>query len=56
MDYQVKTYCHTADNNVHAYRIDNEYFTSVQPSALVGRTATTLSKAQHGDNLLVLVW
>lgn len=56
MDHQVKAYCHTADYNLHAYWTDNECTTSVLPAAVVGWTTTALSKAQHGDNLLVLVW
>ena len=45
MDHQVEAYRLTADYNVHAHRTDNEYTTSVQSSAVVGRTAPALSKA-----------
>ena len=56
MDHQVKACYYTANYNVYGYRTDNKCITSVQPAAVVDRTTTTVSKAEHGDNLLVLVW
>lgn len=55
MDNQVARYRDTAYHNVHAHRTDNQYPTSAQPAAVVGRRETPLSEGQHCDNLFVLV-
>ena len=56
MDSEVPGYRYTADHNIHVDRADNEYFTSVQSPAVVGRGETVVSEGQHHHNLLVLVW